>query len=534
MTVIVDEHEYMRKKLNMEEYTPKIFKRISVATTGMIPRKYQIRAFWPVIKSILNEEGQTFFIEAPRQCGKSQGIAEVVSQVSTIIPTFFPDKYPHLAEGFHCGVYAPKKPKADLLASKIKDRVNSFMYTEIMGIHSQVSNGNTFKLSNGSEMLTSTASPNATCLEGPTLHACIIEEAQGVKDFQILKSIRPQLAATNGTMVYVYTASDDPKEHGLVYRACMKEQERIKRGLPPDPRFRLIDLKDVFKTPGTQKYRKYVKAEIRRLGINHPTIQSQYFRKWDTETGLEYLTLEILDRCRKGKWQDSELEHDCIVSLDVARVNDSTVLTIMRIDDRHILAWYEWIGDNYAVQSKEIKKILRRYKVVSGKAEVTGGYGQGLLDFLVTQQQEGDVVYEAIDYIDGLNTSEGMRTQSFIDMKEAVRHKFFTYPEDVREERVKFELQMCSLIKKKKGNAIRIDHPSTVDGRSDYPDGCRLILDDLYDMFSEEEIFEKSREGEVMKIEKRKFSIAPEKRQVSANPKQKFERGAFSVKRKKR
>lgn len=470
-------------QFKVDEYTTDMFKRIAYASTQLMPRNYQVESFWPIIRSILYEEGKTFYIWWPRQSGKSTGISEVISQLAGIIPLFFADKFPHLSKGLNVGVFAPTDDKAMLLSDKMKERLTSWVYRDVFGILADVNNHKHFKLNIGSHIFTGTASKNAKCVEGNTLHVCIIDEAQQVSDFRIKKSIRPQLASTNGTMIYVFTASEEEAEHGLVYIKCMTEDERRDKGLKPDPNFIVVTLNDIYSHPGTQKYRKWVNKEIADFGRGDESIQSQFFGVWNPLGSDVFMSMKVLRRCKRGKLSET-CDEMCVAAIDPAEVLDATVVGVARIRDKQIIAFLELEGDNYPEQDILIREFLEGFNIVQARGDNTGP-GRVLFQYLQKKKKLPDgKEYSGLKYLIPVNTTSDYRDESFRNMKRQIRKKFIRYPIDDSPLILNFELQITGLVKRKVGNKIRVDHPNKrgKQYRSDYADVTRLLIECLEDL----------------------------------------------------
>jgi hypothetical protein len=472
-------------------YTPNIYKRVALAATQQLPRDYQIEMIWPIFMSVIHRRGQRFFIKQPRQSGKSTEIAEMVSQLCGIAPLYLADQFPYLRKGINVANFAPEKDKAEILTDKMEERLTSWLYNDVLGVVANTNNSRHFKLNTGSEIITGTASDTAKCPEGNSLDLCNIDEAHAVSNMRIKKSIRPQLAARNGTMVYIFTASEDIREHGYVYMACKREDERREKGLTPSPFFREKTLEEIFASHGIQEYRRYVLSEIEDLGIDDESIQSQYFGDWDPEIPEEFMNMKILKRCRKGPLI-SESDDPCIVGIDVARGGgDSTIVEVIRIKDRHVLNWLEIPGDDFIQQDIAIKLFLLNYNVLVGRADNTG-LGAGLIDNLEanTILPDGRVL-TGLNYLVRHNITGDERELSFMSMKRKTRDRWYSYPDlgdkDFGKKlQQKFEVQICGLIRKKVGQKVRIDHPNKRGYRSDYADSHRLALDQLEEIVDEE------------------------------------------------
>ena len=508
----------IHQRYQFERFTVNLFKRFSLAKTGMIPRAYQIQAIVPIMLSVLKREGRVFFVQMPRQSGKSQGLSEGVSQLSAEIPLLFSSIYPGISKGINTGVYGPADETAKMFTDKVEMRVNSSFYSDFLGISADTNNSKHIKLSTGSHILTHTASPNAKFMEGPDLDLAVIEEAQAVVESKITKSIEPMLAARNGTMAYIFSASEEEKEHGYVYYQIKTELERRARGAKPNPNFIIISLEQVFSTPGTSDYRRFVMNKIKAKGIEHPSIRSQYFSEWDASVGSDFMDMKTLLRCRKGEW----LEHSnepCAAGLDAAKVNDSTVFGVMRLRDRHLIYILQIHGDDYPTQNLAIRLACYKFNIKELRSENNGP--QGVLNDML----EKDVYLESgkmlprLDILTRTNTSDDNRDESFVQMKLKTRAGYFTYPDIQRPEIDLLEKQLCALVKRKVGNKIRIDHQNKrgEQFKSDYPDMLRLCLETVEEHYSFTDYINSlnDKDGRQAKEEKQKQNYTDEDSDLS-------------------
>jgi hypothetical protein len=477
--------QMIQNRYSFNAYTVQLHKRFALAKTGMIPRNYQIRAFFPVINSVLNRSGHSFIIEMPRQSGKSQELAETVTQLCGEIPFLFGHTFPFISNGINVGVFGPSDETSKLFTDKLSARTSSIFYNDILGISTDEKNKKHIRLSTGSHILSQTANLNAKFKEGADLDLAIVEEAQSVPELYITKVIEPMLAARNGTIVHICSAAYEEKEHGFVYYKIKEEIRRRQQGLKPDPYITIIDLEEIFNTPGTADYRRYVLKQIKKKGRDHPAIRAAFFNEWDIEQGEDYMTEEILRTCRKGPWIDSTDEPVLIV-IDVAKVNDSTVIEVGRIRDRHTCFFLEMKGDDYAKQNEVIHSVITdqfpNHKDI--RVDTTGN--KVLADFLERPVTVAGHLYDGLD-ITSLTISEESRAESFMNMKLKTRRKYYTYPDVDRKEVEMFEKQTCSLKRVKKGNITRVDHQQKKGEQyhSDYPDAHRLLLD-MYEEYASE------------------------------------------------
>ena len=446
-----------------------------------------------MIYDLAHQIPTTYAFEFPRQSGKTTELEQFGAQVPALFPGFLGHLFPHLRHGVRLGLYGPTREKAAKLRDKIKWVLESPLYSEVFGIEFEVSNGIQIRLNNNSSILVSTASDQAKAVEQPSFHCIITEETQSISSRRIVKSLRPMLSSTLGVMVHIGTASDDPKEHGEFYKMMMQYEQNKRRGIQM-PNVIRLGLKEIFKTDGTQNYRRFVKEEIRTHGRTNPYILANYFGVWDVETNVQFVKKAALDAiCTGRRYGISDLFwQDVVAGIDVANARDDTVCTMYQIPKQlekpiilldaqgndyesywtlgRVVGWLWLLGDNYPEQARSLKKFMSHYpNLISGYVDIRGP-GDALLDDLQEDRNDGLPTFPQL--------LPDQPTQEQINMEdEALRQAIlaldFTYPADECPDRIEFEMQITSLmkVKDKKGN-VRVDHPRT--GKKDFWDSLRL------------------------------------------------------------
>lgn len=252
-----------------------------------------------------------------------------------------------------------------------------------------------------------------------------IDEAQDVTPEKFDRDFRPMAATANSTTVMYGTAwSDDT----LLARARLSNLEiAAKTG-----QRRHFEYDWRATAANNEHYRRFVEAEIERLGENHPAIQTQYFLRSITAAGHFFNELQRLQLAGSHAWEtepgvcvDWE-EHGpsgeeaglpaeneerpaadlCYVAgLDIGgeeRVNpaepgqinvkrDSTVLTIGRVrsNELHlpvleIVHQVWWTGKTYPEQYAAILALCSQWGVRRLVIDNTG-QGAGLASLLITK-----------------------------------------------------------------------------------------------------------------------------------------------------
>lgn len=491
--------------LYVDRFTPLHFKRIAALAGDdeqvrgkFFLRQYQVNALWPVIYSVLNKQHKTFYEQWPRQSGKSSGVGTLGAELAAVIPTLFYKTYPDLSNGVRVGIYGPRRDKAQKLRDKIETVLSSEFYKDVLGIRFETKNSNIIKLSNGSSIISATASDQAKCVEQPSLHLIITEETQALSRTRVVKSLAPMLSSTAGTMVHIGTASNEPKEHGFFYDIMKKYDEELRVHHRKIPGVFKLTLNEVFNTPGTETYRKTVLSDIKKYGIDSPEIQSQYFGVWDFDVGKNWIREDWLTKCRSDEYKFLTMTNayyfEAVIGIDVAKVNDSTVVTILErpktwseIDStgqKHtyyrpprIRHWLEIHGDNYPRQAKIIRRYLSHFKnLLAGKVD-TRGPGHALFDMLVEKDPDEKIPLQTYPFLERDEPSEMEISQEWNQLKMMILARQIQYPQTNCPERVEFEREMIELIKKKMADGrVRIDHPATEFGKKDFCDSLRLAI----------------------------------------------------------
>ncbi len=469
--------------MNPTDVTPSMLRNmIFCATDGRtVLRRYQLRCAFPLWHAVLNRAMQTHAWQWPRQTGKSMTVAATAASMAIFMPHFYAKSHPWLRDGISIGCFAPDRDKATDLKNRIVEIMESTFVSEIMGIEFRVANGRLTTLSNGANILAATASASAKCVEGLTLNVAIVDETQAVSEFRIIKSIRPMLSSTKGSIVYLGTASSDPAERGFFYEMTHDA----------GPGINIVSPQEVYRTRGTSAWRQFLKEEIRAFGFSHPDVQSQYFNKWDTMSGKQFMFLPQIRRCRTARAFKSRTEDPVVIGIDVGKINDSTVVTVMDIKTHQVLRWLAIVGDGYRQQDAQIKAMMGQdYPNCVGGQIDANGTGNELFERL-TERTENKL--EPLAYLTPVSYRRDERNQRLQDFKSDTLARYWTYPVSNSEQTKAFEKEVITLKPTLRGNVYRIDHPSG--GHSDYVDSVAYALE-LTHQFDETHVLTAGDESE--------------------------------------
>ncbi len=218
-----------------------------------------------------------------------------------------------------------------------------------------------------------------------------IDEAQDVTPEKFDRDFRPMAATTNSTTIMYGTAwSEDTllaqqRAFNLAWQEKTGERRHFEYPWQIPARY-------------NPNYRKFVEAEIERLGRDHIAIQTQYLLQ--PISGAGYFLSELQRQLLQGShpWEDGPSEGIYVAGLDVGgeervdpedpgKVNvkrDSTVLTIGRIASNYLglpvvevvhQEW--WTGWNYLDQFAGVSELLSSWNIRKLVVDYSG-IGAGL------------------------------------------------------------------------------------------------------------------------------------------------------------
>jgi len=410
-------------------------------------RPYQIRPAWRVVESVVNRLGLEIVVMLSRQSGKTTGLPGAGLHFISSLPTI----YKPMKDGFQAGIFGPKHSQAIHAFNMYKFFHDTHFMHDHLGIKTIKNNSEELWLSNGTRIYCETASINAM-IERLTLDLAYCEEAQNITDTRLLNSIYPMCAATNGTRIL--TGNPTPERLGHFYNISSRA----------GPNIYVSNWRDVVRE-ATDKYAKdyeiYVTKEMNKHGRESDYFKTQYELEW-VSVSSNFCTIEELVELQNG---NLILQNDepVVVGIDPARVNDSTVMTIMSmIGKPHINLWAEWRGDDYKTQATDIESILKGFPNIF-VVNIDTLHGEGISDFLPEHIPVARVPMEK-------------NIQSFMwqELRKAIVNQSFTYPAVDRVERYRFEDQMTSLTAKWVGNLFKVAAPNQRNKHDDYGDSLAL------------------------------------------------------------
>jgi len=390
---------------------------------------------------------------ASRQSGKSTTL------IMTIL--YLLDRYP----GFKVGVFAPKEEQAKGIIFKgIRDNAETSDYYAKKIVRSSQTH---LELSNGSLIKAQAASPTSKIM-GQDLDLVILDEAQDIEDDKIRRDILPMLAARNGLMVMIGTAST--KKCYLYESLRSPVYETFKISLPEA-------------CAQNPKYAEHVEQARMERGDDDVLFRTQYMGEWVLEKGM-FIEKEDLEKCESSDIMvEPDSEEPRFAGLDPACREDRSVLTIM--DQKgNIVKWLSFEGDEYPVQFAIIIPALKvwnvKYMCVDSSGPQQAVY-QMLRD-MARQRGLGCIIEPR--YFDPMN-----KHKMTVSLKRAIKNKEISYytkekcPEEMKSDWFRFKQEMVELEVAYKDYMMSASAPDKRGSHDDYFASACLVWD-CYTTFS--------------------------------------------------
>jgi hypothetical protein len=255
-------------------------------------------------------------------------------------------------------------------------------------------------------------------------------------------------------------------------------------------------------------YRKHVEKMKKVLGEQSDEFRMSYELYWLLEKGM-FVTEDLL-RLKLG--QDYSItnwdkKNDHVIAIDVAKKNDSTVVTVVEVDwfnkvltdpdsrtYRHykkIKNWLELSGDDYDSQYYQICEFVNNFKWSKMIVDATGT-GEHMYDRLKNKYvKEGKQVIPFIFTRPDKSYGYSLLYRELISESDAEKNipPRIIFPNSEHAQRQqkqkKFISQMSNLVKKWEGGYLVVEHSSEA-GHDDYPDSLMMCVLAIEEAVSEE------------------------------------------------
>jgi hypothetical protein len=457
---------------------------------------YQLPIAQSIVESIVLGDGEEKTLIATRQSGKSEVISNIIAGLMVILPRLakvYPTWLSKFEKGFWVGVFAPTEDQADTVFGRVVSKLTSDHAMDFLldpEIDDKATAGGsrgkgkiiTLKKS-GSLCRMQTCNPKAK-IESKTYHFAFIDEAQEADETMIAKSIKPMLAWNNGSIVLGGTAQ---RYKSYFYNAIQYNKRRDINGRTHKIHHHEYDWKTAAKY--NKNYSDFIAKEKLRIGEDSDEFQMSYCNRWMLEKGM-FVSEDRLDRLYDpsmplvSEWWKTPI----VVGIDVARTNDSTVITPVWVDWDHpdpfgffehrVLNWHEINNVEWETQYFEIIDFLRNYDVyrIGVDAQGVGGAVAERLQILLPQ-------------IEVISVSSDAKAQNerWTHLTQLIQRDQLIVPGHSKARRTKrwrkFNQQMSELEKVNRGPYLLAAAPDERGAFDDYPDSlaiaCAMTVQDV-------------------------------------------------------
>lgn len=467
---------------------------------GETPYPYQIEPMKRIFRSVLTNDGACITGLFSRQSGKTSLTAAVIGTLMIVSPLLsqqFPDKFPYFKKGIMIGVFAPTADQVSTTHARVEkmlshDTTNSILNDPDIRATKKYDKGVIRILGNPKKVKgvveadwTSlvrfqTADKRAK-IESKSYQVIFVDECQEVDDIKISKSIRPMLAAYNGTSVYTGTPSPYVCEF---YNAIMRNRAQdISK-----PAYLQNHFEYDYNITGkyNKRYKKFVEGEKENLGEDSDAFQMSYALKWLVEKGMA-LSPSDFQRYMADVRSDIEKSpvdgFQYVAGLDLGKgIDDPSVLTIARLEKnvntgdvkKRIVFWKEFTNPSWEAQFTEILIMLRAFNVCAVSVDSTGK-GDPITERLKAAMVDDPINVYAIPF-----STQSKHTLA-TDFYEEMYKNRISIPCGVKtkntKEFKKFYGEWLTAVKTYTGKFLQLEHPRDLTGaHDDYVDSLLLLI----------------------------------------------------------
>ena len=363
-------------------------------------RWYQVEVFGDILNGIDHAPGETETVMFPRQSGKNEVSAAIVSFLLIA----------NADRGGSIVVCAPTLyPQASLSLERTVGRLRPI--AKRLGLPFRL-DGNTVHC--GLASATFLSGSSAANVAGHTASLLLIgDEAQDIDADWFNRQFRPMTASTGASTLMFGTPWE---ESSLLERAAAANRRRDE-GLRDElyrrawPHHHQVSWREVAEV--VPPYGRYVEQERERLGASHPIFRSQYELVAGQSEHRLFSTAQL--RALLGGFEALEAPRPgerYAAGLDFAgegASGDATVLTIARAGDgrSEVVAVFRWSGEPFAALSQAVVQLARRWRLERVLCDATGigapltarlaeSLGRVVEPFVFTQPEKSALGFELL------------------------------------------------------------------------------------------------------------------------------------------
>ncbi|MGA2489998.1 MAG: hypothetical protein ABSF99_07390 [Anaerolineales bacterium] len=359
----------------------------SLQASNIQLRPYQAAAVEAVISSVYHTRGYHFVWIFPRQSGKDESLAVLVSYLLA----YYSDKTGELV------FFNPTfKPQTETSMRRLETRLKANVFTR--GLWKRKS-GYIYQV--GDAFCTYMSADESSHIVGATASVLLmINEAQDISPFKYDKDIDPMVASTNATKLFSGTRWTSDTLLEREYQRAMEEEKAD--GIQRVFFFTADDVRQY-----VPAYGQHVDGAIARLGRQHPLVKTQYFCETiDAQAGMFPPGRQVLMQGSHSNLQFPVPGRTYVFLIDVAGQDesrstgeeilqnpgrDATALKIVEIDQATVSTLGKptykvvfrqlWTGEKHVVLFGKLRALAASWKPLRLVIDATG-VGEGLWSLL--------------------------------------------------------------------------------------------------------------------------------------------------------
>lgn len=467
---------------------------------GENPYPYQIDPMRRIFRSILTNDGANLSLLLARQSGKTSLVAASISTLLIIAPLLakqYPDKYNFFKKGIMIGVFAPTAEQVATTHSRVEkflsqDTTNAILNdpdmratkkyeTGIINIY-----GNSKKVKGNFEYdwlsyVRFQTSAKQAKIESKSYHILFVDECQEVDDLKLLKSIRPMLAAYNGTSVYIGTPSPYTCEF---YNTILKN--RANDISKPDYLRNHYEYDCDITSRYNVRYKRFIDGEKERLGEDSDAFLMSYKLQWLVDKGMALTPVEFNKYLADENSDINEPYIDgftYVGGLDLGKgLDDPSLLTIGRLEKdkvtgntiKRVVFWKEFTDNSWEIQFTNILIYIRAFKVSSLAVDSTGK-GDPIADRLKATLADEPITILPVNF--NIQSKHNMATEFYEEMfKNKIKIPCGKKTKNTKEFK-KFYGEWMTAVKTYTGKYLQLEHPRDIqNAHDDYVDSLLLMI----------------------------------------------------------
>ncbi len=449
--------------------------------TGRTLYRYQKKFSNKIIRSALNNTGETIVSEWTRQCGKTTSVTDTVAFL-LMFYFILCEKFKIITtKKYNIGFFAPQIEQSRTAFNMLRDFLKQ---CEGKGFEFKFDtfNGTTINIVSEKypprSVYCFTASPTSK-QESKTLNLIIYDESQELIDKVVDKAISPMGASTNAPEIFIGVGGYRkcrfldlldklPAENKIIipYTKVLEEREELYKKTGDDTHL---------------NYQRHIDKRLREIGEDSDEFKTQYKLIWILERG-QFVTYDQLMSLEEEYQIEEAYGRGTVLygGIDWGKAHDSTVFTIVD-ESCKIIEWFEWTGDDYASQVEEIMYLIQ-YKYHGLKVIYCDSTGTQDMAVDILRQKLRSIQHSA--KLEDVNFTAKSKDEMFKNLSRLMSDKFvggnlvqraiFRFPKKESVNKERFIRELLNLQKEVKNELWRCQAPSGPEFHDDY--ACSIAL----------------------------------------------------------